>query len=267
MPVAAIHISPYSNDSTPRNMMTPTATAVSLAAPAAKTYTAVAVVAEAGYSTNVIAVSAVDITTPTATAQIRDAASPHIRIEGVTLFRDNGALQALGKSTTVEMEWLVFVKPCYPVTYFANALSLSPAMEIVPMRVPDKERPGCLKCNIKFTAFPPFQKRHHCRSCGDIFCQKCSTLKLTLNLPGEDYAKGPVRICDYCALYLSLGDFNTMLRYCTILKGSNADSSTLNKLQAARALHMSIEHLQIPQVSLFHQTFYQCFLTLNGVSE
>lgn len=96
MPVAALHISPYSNDSTPRNMMTPTATAVSLAAPAAKTYTAVAVVAEAGYSTNVIAVSAVDITTPTATAQIREAASPHIRIEGVSLFRDNGALQALG---------------------------------------------------------------------------------------------------------------------------------------------------------------------------
>jgi WW domain len=103
-PVAAIHISPYSSDSTPRNAMTPTATAVSLATTAAKTYTAVAVVAEAGYSTNVIAVSAVDAAATAPTAQLREATSPHVRIEGVSLFRDNTALQALGKLTTVEMQ-------------------------------------------------------------------------------------------------------------------------------------------------------------------
>ena len=124
MPVAAIHISPYSNGSTPRNSMTPTATAVSLASPAAMTYTAVAVVAEAGYSTNVIAVSAVDVQTTTPTAQLRDATSPQTRIEGISLFRDNGALQALGKPATVGSRWNggVYTKP---YRFFDNTSFLS----------------------------------------------------------------------------------------------------------------------------------------------
>ena len=108
-----------------------------------------------------------------------------------------------------------------------------------------------MKCNIKFTAFPPFQKRHHCRSCGDVFCQKCSTLKLAINLAGEDYSKGPVRVCDFCALHLSVGDQNSMLRYCTILRSSGAESGVVYKLQAARALHMSVEHLAVSEVRSF----------------
>ena len=125
------------------------------------------------------------------------------------------------------------------------------ALEIAPMRVPDKDRPACLKCSVKFTTFPPFQKRHHCRSCGEVFCQKCSTLKLSLPLVGEEYLKGPVRVCDFCALHLSVGDNNSLLRYCTILKSSPADSSGLVfKLQAARALHMSIEHLEFSIVRI-----------------
>ena len=83
-----------------------------------------------------------------------------------------------------------------------------------------------------------------------MFCQKCSTLKLTLNLPGEDYTRGPVRVCDFCALHLSVGDLNSMLRYCTILRGSLPDFTGLvYKLQAARALHISVEHLAVSDVS------------------
>ena len=101
MPVAAIHISPYSNDGVTRSTATPTATAVSLPTSNSKTYTAVAVVAEAGYSTNVIAVNAVDAPNPVANA--REVATSHVRVEGVSLFRDNAALQTLGKSPTIEM--------------------------------------------------------------------------------------------------------------------------------------------------------------------
>ena len=42
-----------------------------------------------------------------------------------------------------------------------------------------------------------------------------------------------------------------MLRYCTMLNGSSSDCGTVYRLQAARALHMSIEHLGIQQV-IYH---------------
>lgn len=124
------------------------------------------------------------------------------------------------------------------------------ATEIPPIRVADRDRPACLKCHSKFTALPPFQKRHHCRSCGDVFCNKCSTLRLSISLPGEEYQKGPVRVCDFCAKHLSVGDQNSMLRYCTILRSSPSDCGVVYKLQAARALHMSIDHLTVSHVRI-----------------
>ena len=52
------------------------------------------------------------------------------------------------------------------------------------------------------------------------------------------------------ALHLSVGDLNSMLRYCTILRGSLPDFTGLvYKLQAARALHISVEHLAVSDVS------------------
>ncbi|CAE6491886.1 unnamed protein product [Rhizoctonia solani] len=78
---------------------------------------------------------------------------------------------------------------------------------------PDEMADGCdtLTCDAKFSLF---ERRHHCRRCGDVFCQACSshqTLLLdTTNLPffspPEDisFAHGPPgpmvysRVCDDC---------------------------------------------------------------------
>jgi hypothetical protein len=95
---------------------------------------------------------------------------------------------------------------------------------------------------------------HYCRSCGDIYCHKCSTLKLLLTLPGEDYEKGPVRVCDYCAIHLSAGDNNSMLRYCNILNNTMTGNHVVTKLQAARALHISIEHLSVSSLAMSHRS-------------
>lgn len=246
---APVIVGPYISDRN-RLTLTPTATAVALPEINVKSYTAVAVVAEVGYNTNTIAVTAVGATATEALAVNASSSASSSRVEGTALFRDNDVLQALGKSITILLSnsiWLSHRRYILSLSFCRIA-----AKEIAPLRVPDKDRPGCLKCNTKFTAFPPFQKRHHCRSCGDIFCQKCSTLKIALTLPGEDYTKGPVRICDFCAIHLSIGDQNSMLRYCTILRGSRADCNTVSRLQAARALHMSTEHLRIPQVGRWY---------------
>jgi hypothetical protein len=43
-------------------------------------------------------------------------------------------------------------------------------------------------------AFSLFNRRHHCRRCGGIFCAKCTDRRITL----AGFAKEPVRVCRVC---------------------------------------------------------------------
>jgi len=56
----------------------------------------------------------------------------------------------------------------------------------------DEEVDKCMKCNVLFTFI---NRRHHCRNCCGIFCNKCSNKRiaiLSLKL------KTPQRVCDAC---------------------------------------------------------------------
>jgi len=57
----------------------------------------------------------------------------------------------------------------------------------------DDEVHICPLCNNKFTQI---RRKHHCRQCGHVFCNKCSEKKASLNQLGYDE---PQRICDSCA--------------------------------------------------------------------
>ena len=37
--------------------------------------------------------------------------------------------------------------------------------------VPDADATACLACAAKFTLF---RRRHHCRGCGEVFCDDCT---------------------------------------------------------------------------------------------
>lgn len=58
--------------------------------------------------------------------------------------------------------------------------------------VPDEAVLHCTSCGV---AFGPFVRRHHCRNCGDIFCDKCSQGRIALT---TDENAQPVRVCDGC---------------------------------------------------------------------
>ncbi|KAJ3672384.1 hypothetical protein LUZ60_007105 [Juncus effusus] len=57
--------------------------------------------------------------------------------------------------------------------------------------VPDEAVTKCTACGADFGAFV---RRHHCRNCGDIFCDKCTQGRIALT--AEDQL--PVRVCDRC---------------------------------------------------------------------
>ena len=107
------------------------------------------------------------------------------------------------------------------------------AANTLPYRAPDKGQ-QCPRCDVRFQIL---SKRHHCRSCGEVYCTKCCSHKMLVPLASDEYNQ-PVRVCDYCRCHLGTGDQNSMLRYFFILMH---DEDVAHVLQAARALHKSME--------------------------
>ncbi|OAD75000.1 hypothetical protein PHYBLDRAFT_78888 [Phycomyces blakesleeanus NRRL 1555(-)] len=62
-----------------------------------------------------------------------------------------------------------------------------------PEWVNDEDVLHCQSCN---SAFGHMKRRHHCRNCGNIFCNACSTRKVTL--PQLGYGTKPARVCNSC---------------------------------------------------------------------
>ncbi len=47
----------------------------------------------------------------------------------------------------------------------------NPGVESPPPWIPDSMAPLCMGCGAGFSLV---KRRHHCRSCGRVFCQRCS---------------------------------------------------------------------------------------------
>ncbi|KAF7817658.1 protein FREE1-like [Senna tora] len=69
---------------------------------------------------------------------------------------------------------------------------IKPANEEKDHWVPDEAVSKCTACGTDFGAF---NRRHHCRNCGDIFCDKCTHGRIALT---ADENAQPVRVCDRC---------------------------------------------------------------------
>lgn len=61
--------------------------------------------------------------------------------------------------------------------------------------VPDEDCEQCTACSAPFTVV---RRRHHCRNCGRIFCNKCSRNSICIPELGYDRR---VRVCNLCFLH------------------------------------------------------------------
>jgi hypothetical protein len=80
----------------------------------------------------------------------------------------------------------------------ANSSDLSELGEIAeaPIWIPDKATKVCMDCQSAFTAV---RRRHHCRSCGNIYCSDC----LPNRVPMPGISDKPVMCCNDCYRRLS----------------------------------------------------------------
>jgi len=94
--------------------------------------------------------------------------------------------------------------------YLNNSGYNAPQLEFSFVSVKDEARTNCPGCGVLFSK--PLKRKHHCRLCGDVFCDACTTKRALLPLDGPEYEK-PVRVCDWCETDIQSGNYFTMRRY------------------------------------------------------
>merc|ERR1740128_743035 len=75
---------------------------------------------------------------------------------------------------------------------FSWMVSNKPGKGFVDHWVQDGVADTCLACGIRFTIY---ERKHHCRSCGKVFCSSCS--KYQIEIPELKISR-PVRVCGSC---------------------------------------------------------------------
>jgi len=92
--------------------------------------------------------------------------------------------------------------------------------------VPDDTFPNCQSCAILFSNL---RRRHHCRLCGNLFCESCSKKKVMLPLDGKEFSK-PVRVCNGCNKEVERENYFSLRRYAVAL---SLPRSTENEKRAS----------------------------------
>ncbi|KAG8578072.1 hypothetical protein GDO81_010372 [Engystomops pustulosus] len=99
-----------------------------------------------------------------------------------------------------------------------------------PIWIPDGRATMCMVCTSEFTLT---WRRHHCRACGKIVCQACSTNKYSL-----EYLKNHLaRVCDHCFQELQKQDGQRMAKTgspANHKSPSSALSSVLHSIPSGR---------------------------------
>jgi len=108
---------------------------------------------------------------------------------------------------------------------FSQGSSTRKACDIPPHRVEDQTVKECCACGKVFGGMRAIfsAKRHHCRNCGNIFCDACSTKRAVVHLTESDK---PERVCERCNSLIAANDRDSYARYILLLANDAPVSPT-----------------------------------------
>ncbi|PPD71633.1 hypothetical protein GOBAR_DD31463 [Gossypium barbadense] len=127
--------------------------------------------------------------------------SKHNLMDSASLQMDENLLKRLNADLIKEMGWKsrppesakAAEQPAEKKRGFADWMNIiKPGAEEKDHWVPDEAVSKCTACATDFGAFV---RKHHCRNCGDIFCDKCTHGRIALT---ADENAPQVRVCDRC---------------------------------------------------------------------
>ncbi|KYM98560.1 Zinc finger FYVE domain-containing protein 9 [Cyphomyrmex costatus] len=93
-----------------------------------------------------------------------------------------------------------------------------------PFWVPDSDAPSCMLCDVKFTVL---KRRHHCRACGKVLCNKCCNMKYRLEYQGNIDS----RVCVSCYHLLTKAENEQGIGDWSAGYNSYTDCSDANSVQ------------------------------------
>jgi len=98
-------------------------------------------------------------------------------------------------------------------------------IKLIPFMVPDASSKNCLKCHKDFTML---SRRHHCKNCGMLACDKCSSFKT--KVPIANVGDKESRVCGWCYEQLTSGYKHCLLRYLLIVGEGSKERSNDRKV-------------------------------------
>uniref|UniRef100_H2Z1X7 FYVE-type domain-containing protein n=1 Tax=Ciona savignyi TaxID=51511 RepID=H2Z1X7_CIOSA len=124
--------------------------------------------------------------------------------EGTEVLKNGWLIISTSKSFAVyaqtameKQEWLTHMNRCIEEEKKKSGPSIDVTEQFAPAWVPDSEAEECMRC--KKTRFTALQRRHHCRRCGFVVCQGCSSKKVVI----KNQSAKPLRVCDTCLTSLA----------------------------------------------------------------
>lgn len=105
---------------------------------------------------------------------------------------------SMSRSTTLESNQISSIRESEWTNRFNESIvspetsSVPSTVLMPPIWVPDELVSVCTLCSLQFTFI---RRKHHCRNCGQIFCNNCSSHFMPLLHYGFNK---PVRVCNLC---------------------------------------------------------------------
>ncbi|XP_063685693.1 pleckstrin homology domain-containing family F member 2-like [Bolinopsis microptera] len=125
------------------------------------------------------------------------------RQNGWQIISPRKSFNVYAANSSEKSEWIQHLNTCIEGCQRKSAKKIT--TELAPAWIPDDAATHCMICaKVKFS---PIARKHHCRRCGKIVCNNCSTKRLLLASQSSE----PVRVCDPCfaeasAKRISVGD-------------------------------------------------------------
>jgi len=109
--------------------------------------------------------------------------------------------------------------------------------ELAPAMVPDSFSKVCTKCGAEFNWRA---RRHHCKCCGMLACNDCTSKRVAVRLPGQadELNTKEQRVCDWCFEHIEDGHAHCLQRYVIIATDQEA-----NRDMALRGMCEIMENL------------------------